>query len=159
MSVQTTTQRLAAMYNAINGITRAFENIPRAILPAELPAVVIEPGAATYDSDTFGDNDVLETREYRATLFIDVAQFGTEKQGQVKVAPWFDTIRNYFLARPGLELDGETPPQVVVYNATLLGDNGFQIISYPTGGGIASEFAIIVFRHQVKEWASVAYQD
>lgn len=156
MSVTTTTTRIAAMWRNVEGITKAFTDIPRVLLPVELPAVVIFPGAATYDTDAEGDNDVLETRVYQMNLYVEKAAFGTENQAQIKVNPFFDRVRDYFLARPGLELDDATLPQDVVYTARITGDSGFQIFEYPPGG---DQYAAISFTLQVQEWAAVAYQD
>ena len=47
MTISTTTQRLAAMYQLIPGINKAFAYVPRILSPAQLPAIVIEPGEAT----------------------------------------------------------------------------------------------------------------
>jgi len=155
MSVVTTSARIAAMAALIPGITTAFPSIPRVVQDAELPAVVIFPGEATYDVDTFGDNDVVETRLYRILFLIQKAAYGTEDQAQVAIEPFFNTIRDYFLARPGLELTGAMLPQTVVYNATMLGDSGYQIIGYPQG----SDYAAIEYRLQVVEFAEVNYAD
>lgn len=156
MTVVTTSARIAAMAALIPGIQTAFASIPRVVQDAELPAVVIFPGEATYDVDTFGDNDVVETRLYRILFLIQKAAYGTETQAQVAIEPFFNTIRDYFLARPGLELTGATLPQVVVYDSVMLGDSGYQIIGYPDA---QSSYAAIEYRLSVKEWSAVAYQD
>ncbi len=156
MSVVTTSARIAAMAQLIPGITVAFPSIPRVVQDAELPAVVVFPGEATYDVDTFGDNDVVETRLYRVLFLIQKAAYGTEDQAQVAIEPFFNTIRDYFLARPGLELTGATLPQTVVYNSTMIGDSGYQIIGYPDQ---QSSYAAIEYRLSVIEFAEVNYAD
>lgn len=158
MTVVTTTERLASMYALIPGIRQAFPTIPRIINPAQCPAVVIEPGPATYDK-SYGEGSVMEIRAYRATLFLELANFGTATQSQINIAPFFDAIRDYFLARPGLELDTAGLPQVAVYDATLLGDVGYVIRPYATGADKVEDFAALTFNHVVYEWARVSYQD
>ena len=159
MSVDTTTARMAAMWRLIPGIQKAFDTIPRAIQDAECPCVVFFPGEATYDTDTYGDNDGMEERVYRPTVFIRPAFMGTDGQVQNEVEVFFDHIRDYLLARPGLELDGETEPGVVVYEARLMGDSGYQVIQYPSGGDTVKDFAAIEFRHRVRELFSITYRD
>lgn len=154
MSVQTTRARLAAMYALVTGITKAFPDIPRVVQDAELPAVVIWPGEATYDTDSGGDNDVLETRTYQAFLLVQNLQLGTENQAQIAVDPFIDRIRDYFLARPGLELTGASPPQMVVDNATLLRDSGYIVQNY---GGV--DYGAVIFYHQIIEWAAIVHVD
>lgn len=159
MSVDTTTTRMAAMWRNIPGIQKAFDTIPRVILPAECPCVVFFPGEATYDTDTYGDNDGMEERIYRPTVFVRPAFMGVEGQVQNEVEPFFERIRDYLLARPGLELDGETQPGVVVYEARLMGDSGFQVISYPTASDQVADFGAIEFRQRVREWFTITYAD
>lgn len=159
MSVDTTIVRMAAMWRNIPGIVTVFENIPRVIHPAECPCVVIFPGEATYDTDSMGDNDGIEPRTYRPTLFVRPTFMGIEEQGQEEIEPFFALARDYFLARPGLELDGETEPGVVVYEARFRGDGGYQVLPYPTGATELMDFAAIEWRHEVKEWFNITYAD
>ena len=158
MSVTTTTARLAALWRNIDGVQKVFDKIPRVVQDAELPAVIILPGEATYDTDAPGDNDVLITRTYRMLLLVFNAGLGTEGKAQTAAEPFFDRVRDYFLARPGLELYGAADPQVVEYNARLLSDSGFIYQAYP-GGTNSPEYGAIEFRQQVQTWASVVYQD
>ncbi len=158
MTVSTTVTRLAAMYELIPGITTAYVNIPRTLQTAQLPAIVIEPGEASYD-DAFGDGMVMSTEIYRATLFYDNAKFGTETQSESGLLPLIDSIKDYFFQRPGLQLDTLSDPESdVVYNAKLLRSGGYRILSYPTGGDKQADFATVTFFHQVMELSQITSQ-
>ncbi len=158
MSVSLTTIRLAAMYNLITGITTAYDYIPRTLQTAQLPAIVIEPGEATYD-DGVGDGLVMSTEIYRATLFYDNAKFGTETQSESALLPLIDNIKDYFFQRPGLQLDTLADPSSdVIYNAKLLRSTGYRVLSYPTGSGTPADFATVTFFHQVMELARIIDQ-
>ena len=121
-------------------------------------ALVIVPSEATYDLDADGDQTIRETRTYLLYVFTENMRLGTETQAQINVAPYFSRVRDYFAARPGLELDTAADPQDVVYEARLLGDRGFQAIPYP-GGENSPVYAGIEFRLQVIEVADISYQD
>lgn len=154
MTVVTTTARLAALYRQIAGMKTAFDTFPRVLQPVECPAAVIWPAEATYDTDLLGDDDVLETRVYRVTVFYGQSLFGSEGQQQTGIIALIDAIRDTFVARPGLELTGST---VIVADQRLLGDSGIQLTQYPTGKETASDFWAIEFRHQIQEVAAIAY--
>lgn len=157
MTVEIVTARLAAMGALITGVTTSFANIPRVLQDVELPALVVYPGAATYEYGPQGSDTVQETRAYDLTLYIARTAFGTETQGQVAVAPFFDRIRAYFAARPGLELDGAAEPRVRVYNALLTNDSGLQVIEYPAESG--DTYFAISARVEVTELHDITYQD
>lgn len=159
MSTTLTKRRLADMYALIPGIVKAFTYVPRIINAADCPAVVIQTGQSQDDEITTGENDVMETRFYTATLYLDYARFGTESQSEDALDPFFDAVRDYFLARPGLELASASEPQIVVYKAFFRGDSGFNLVQYATGGEAIGEFAATRFRHEVLEWHRVDYQD
>lgn len=157
MSVQDTVERIATLAGAIEGVKTAFESIPRIINAAQVPAIVIFPGEANYDKTSLGEQSVLEARVYRIVLFYAEAAFGTQNQQQIGIEPMFTRIRDYFLARPGLSLPDS--PTNVIYDATMQGDAGFQIIDYPTGTDKTTSFAAIEFRLSCRETARIIYQD
>jgi hypothetical protein len=159
MSVSFITQRLADMYALIPGITTGYAFVPRILTPSALPAVIIEPGPATYDVSQVGEGNVLIEREYRATLFYDLAAFGTESQSETSLIALIDSIGLYFLGRPQLELDSQTEPKQVVFNAQLTRDSGFTIREYPTGSDTQKSFAAITFIHLVSDYQKVPYYD
>lgn len=155
MTVEITSARLAANYGEILGIRRAFEYIPRVIQIAELPAVVIFPGGVVDVNDD--DEMVIEVRDYIGMLLISPVGMGTETQGQILTEPLFDRVRDYFIQRHGLELDTpQETPQIVVFNASFEGDDGFQILQYPLNG---TPYAGIQFRHRITEYADITYKD
>lgn len=160
MSESTTRLRIANMWDGITGVVTHYYQIPRVLQDAELPGVVIFPGAATYDTDSFGDQMVLDTRIYEMVLYLAKASFGTEGQLEVQADPFFDQVRDYFLARPGLELDAETTHQSETqYDSQLLGDSGLQVGPYPLAGAESASYIQIRWRLQVKELAAVTYHD
>lgn len=159
MTVASVTERLALMWANIDGIRTPFKQVPRVILGAQVPAVVIFPGEAQYNLTTLSEQIVVEHRTYDMVLFYAPALFGTATQQQIGIEPFFTTVRDYFLARPGLTLDGADPPQNVVYDAKILGDSGFQLVDYASGESEITSFAAIRFRIRVDETAQVLYKD
>lgn len=156
MTVATTTTRLSQMYRLIPGITTAYTYIPRTLQTAQLPAIVIEPGQAAYDTDNWGTEMVMSIETYRATLFYDQALFGTETQSETGLLPLIDSIKTYFFQRPGLQLDTLSDPQAdVVFNAKIVGSSGYRIQSYPVGGDKVADFATVSFTHQVSELSQI----
>ncbi len=159
MTVATTTERIAAMYRLIPGVKTAYTYIPRTLQAAQLPAIVLEPGEAVYDTASVGDGMLLSIEVYRATLFYDQALFGTETQSESGLLPLIDSIKDYFFRRPGLQLDTLADPESdVVFNATLVRSGGYQIKSYPTGKDVLTDFATVMFFHQVQEMSQIVQQ-
>ena len=153
--------RIAGMCQLIPGVQTGFTNIPRTLKDAQLPAFVIFPGPASFDNYAEGQDIVQETRTYRLTLYVQNAAFGTEGSIEIDTDPFFTSVRDYFLARPGLELDTDPNPKIpAVFNAKLLGDGGFQIGPYPlTGGQGATDYIQITWQLQVVELAQIDYAD
>lgn len=158
MTVVTTVARLALNYAEIEGINTVFEKIPRIISPAQCPAVIIEPGAASIDIDTSGTGELIETRTYTATLFVYPAQFGTETQGETATLVYFDRVRDYFVGRSGLQTD--SPEQTVAYwEAEFLGDSGYVYQDYTVSQSDTGRFHAIRFTHRIQEFVSITYKD
>lgn len=155
MSVATTRRRLVAIWQRITGVRTAYDNIPRKLQAAQLPGVVIFPADALYDTDIQGDDTNVETRQYRMVLYLCEVAFEGEGDLQIDADPFFETVKNHFLARPQLTLDNATEPQDVVYNARLVGDAGFQIGTYPLTAD--KQYALIEWRLEVKEVGNVSY--
>lgn len=163
MTVTATTARIATLLELVPNpdspgallIKKVFGNIPRVIQDANIPAAVIFPGEATYDTEIAGDQTLTTTRLYRVVLFIQDAQLGTTTQGQVVTAPFFDAIINYFIARPGLPSPSNT--QDVVGETALSGDGGYQLTEYPLGS--AKFYHSVEFRLTVIESTNISYAD
>lgn len=159
MSVVTTVTRLALNYAEIDGINTVFEKIPRIISAAQCPAIIIEPGAATVNVYASGTGELIETRAYTVTLFVQPAAFGTETQGETATLVFFDRVRDYFVARHGLELDSVTGEDVV-YDAQFLGDSGYVYQDYyASQDGKIGSFHAIRFNHRIQEFVSITYKD
>jgi hypothetical protein len=136
--------RLAAMQRNITGIKKAFDKIPRTIERTELPCFVNLVGAGNYDLQTYGRQMVRDVRTYRMLLFVKEVSDDTESAAEEACYPFFDRVRSYFLARPGLELDGESPPGLTALDALLQGDSGVQIITYAQKRYAGIEFRILI---------------
>ena len=168
MSVTTTMTRFATVWqnysDDANGqrIEKTFDRIPRQIFPAHLPCVVIFPGAATYDKDQYGEQMVKETRQYKCVVAVSVATFGNMETGETLVEPYFDTVRDYFAARPGLEDDNAVQPQDRVMMSDIQGDGGYFIFEYPSGNGEGSGLGIfhaVEFSFEIQELVKNTYKD
>jgi len=160
MSEGTTRLRITNMWSFIGGVRTTYYQIPRVLQDADLPGVVIFPGAATYDKVVLGEEMDIDTRIYEMVLYLAKAQFGTEGQLEVQADPYFDQVRDYFLARPGLELDAQGATQSEsAYDAVILGDGGLQVGPYPLSGQGSPDYIQIRWRLQVKEVATISYQD
>lgn len=159
MSVKGTRIRIAAILNAGKtalGLNTAYSVIPRAIPDAQLPAAVIMPGVAADDTDVFGDETNQEVRTYEVHLFVERAAFGVEGEYQDNVEDLIEQVKGYLRARPGLELEGESEPQTVVYDARVTGDRGVQ---FKTWGGTEVEYIGSTVLVRVTELSRVVYQD
>lgn len=160
MSVKTTRIRIAAMLEAQKaalGLTKVYSVIPRTIPDAHLPATVVVPGAAADDTDAYGDETNQEIRTYEVHIFTERAAFGVEGEYQDNVEDLIDQIKGYLRARPGLELEGESEPQTVVYDARVTGDRGVQFKTW--GGAEGVEYIGSTVLVRVTELANVDYQD
>lgn len=150
------------MFAFISGVVTPFTNIPRVLQDAQLPASVVFNGAATYDKHKFGNDMVEETRIYQLMLFVQNAAYGTTGSLQIDCDPFFEAVRNYFLARPGLELDSDPNPKIPsAFDAELLGDGGFSVGPYPLNASEsdATKYVQIRWQLQVKEIAQIDYAD
>lgn len=166
MSVTSTMTRLATVWQNFsvddNGqhIETVFKRIPRVIFPAHLPCVLIFPRPATYDYDPYGENIIAETRIYRCVVCASQATLGNMETGETFVENFFDKVRDYFAARPGLEDDNAAEPQDVVCQSRPLGDGGYFIFEYPSSSDAGTDFFHATdFQFEVKELVSIIYKD
>lgn len=158
MNISETIAKIAVLAGNVSGINTAFNYIPRTLKPAQTPAVIIFPGRASGDLTTFGENIYDETRDYRIVLFKALAAFGTETQQEVEIFPIFEALRDYFIARPGLQLtSSEVNP--VVLQARVIGDNGYAITDYPADANQTAPFATMELLLRVRDVHPINYQD
>lgn len=152
-------QRICNMWHeGITGVVTTFYQIPRALQDAQLPGVVVFPAAAEYDRETYGEQLEMETRIYEMVLYIEKAAFGTEGQTELDADTYFDQVKPYFDARPGLELDSQGTNQAFsVYQSHILGDGGFQVGPYPLQGQDSPQYVQIRWRLQVMNLSQVIY--
>lgn len=150
-SVEFASTRLAAVWRELfathNATTaRAYDNIPRTLNSTDLPAVIMLPGTLESREAVAGAPRVIkETRLYSMILHISLARLGDKDSGQIAAAPWFERVPLWFLARPGLELDAQSPQTQSVFDAVLGLDNGYELLPYPTGTNQADLFGCINF--------------
>jgi hypothetical protein len=137
-------ERLAAMQRNITGITKAFDLIPRTVQPTELPCFINLVGASNYDLQTYGRQMVKDNRQYRMLLLVKETGDDIESGAEEACYIFLDRVRDYFLARPGLELTGENPPGLAAVDALLLGDSGVQRITYAAKAYAGVEFRILI---------------
>jgi hypothetical protein len=158
MSESTTRKRIVNVWHGVTGVKKYFYQIPRVLQDAELPALVVFPGRAVYDAQWGGEQMVKETREFLMVLYLAKAGYGTEGQLEIQADPFFDQVRDFFLARPGLELDSEGAAQSEsVYDSAITGDGGLQVGPYPLSGPDSPEYVQIRWTLTVDEVAAITY--
>lgn len=159
ITVREVRQRLCNMWEeGITGVVTTYYQIPRVLQDAALPGVVVFPAAAEYDRETFGEQLEMETRIYEMVLYVEKAAYGTEGQTELNTDTYFDQVKPYFDARPGLELDSQGANQSFsVYQSHILGDGGFQVGPYPLAGQGSPDYVQIRWRLQVMNLSPVVY--
>lgn len=152
-------QRICNMWHeGITGVVTTYYQIPRVLQDAELPGVVVFPGAAEYDKESYSNTMEMETRIFAMVLYIEKAVYGTEGQTQLDADTYFDQVKPYFDARPGLELDSERNEQSFsVYNSYTVGDGGFQVGPYPLQGQGSPDYVQIRWNLRVMNLSQVVY--
>lgn len=86
---------IAAVLAGVSGIKRIYTTAPNSLPPADLPAVAIYAGPATYAERGFGINDG-ETRQYLIRLYVKPVQQGIPGEAEVECEPFFAPIRAAF---------------------------------------------------------------
>ena len=150
MTVDFVRTRLAALQRLIPGVVWVHDRVPASINDAELPCFITRVAEARYNQTTLGEQAVSEERLYFMELY--VAELETQGAEDMTV-PFVDTVRDFFLARPQLQIDGSTE---AVYRAVLESDTGAVVgIEYPTGSG--KRYAGIRFSLRVYEIHRINY--
>lgn len=148
MSVVTVKTRLATIQAAITGVKRAYAQAPLSLPDSDLPCFVNFTGAATHESRVGGADVDAETRQYLMRLFIKKSGQGIDGEAERLCEPFFDLVRDTFMARPGLEQLNS------VQLARLLGDSGVNALVYA-----GEQYIGIEFRLQVMELLRVTYAE
>lgn len=165
MTVKTTTAQLAAFLRLVPNpdntsvalLAFVHENIPRVLQDANCPCAVLFPAEAAYSISDLGNQTLETARRYRIVVFIENALYGTASQGQVIIAPFFDAIADYIVARPGLPLSTISPPRPVVGETSLVSDEGYSLTEYPIGS--QKLYHSIEFVLEVIEIENIVYAD
>lgn len=169
LGVDDITARFATLWrnfsNDANGkhIEMAFDEIPRLLLPALLPAVITFPGNGIEDYD-YGETIIEETCSYRCVVFVSSVTLGNEQTGKAGVEPYITPAITYFAARPGLEDDTASAPQNIVGRSRVLNHEGYIISEYPIGSDdsgrpILGLFHSTAFNFEVKTVNKITYKD
>lgn len=153
MTVDFVRTRLAALQRQIPGILIAHDRIPASLNNAECPQFVNRVADARYNLSTLGEQAVSEERLYFMELYVAELETGAPGQSEDMTVPFVDVVRDFFLARPQLQIDGSTE---AVYRAVLESDTGAVIgIEYPSGSN--KRYAGIRFNLRVYEIHRIAY--
>ena len=154
MTVDFVRARLAVLQRQIPGITWVHDRIPHAISNPELPCFVNRAADALYSPTTLGETATDEGRLYYMELYVTELQTGGEGQAEDMTTPFLDVVRDFFLARPQLQIEGSNE---AVYKAVLESDTGPAIgIRYPnTEAG--TPYAGIRFSIRIHEIHPIAY--
>lgn len=157
MPVKTVVPRIADMVELITASDinpiRAYDTQPRSLNDADLPCLVISTAGGEYNITQLSEEIVQERRTYRLTLFVFKISLGEPGLAEEKVRPYIDAFRDYFLARPGLELDTDTPPRGLVSRAIIERDSGVTRIQYTQSEGYAG----VTFDLRVEEVYAIGY--
>lgn len=153
MSMSEVRERLAEQFEQISGVNTAHRRVPRTLQRAELPSVVIHASRASYDLRAYGEQIVRDDRIYEAVLYVAETGDGTEGDGEEACEPFIDRVRDYFLARTGMELNGA---DAFVEDIAIIGDGGVTTRPYPQGG--TTLYYAIPFQFRVWELHQVNYE-
>jgi hypothetical protein len=159
MAVQQTRARIVTLLQQFQTanptlLRYVHEYIPKAINTVELPCAIVFPGEATYFYPSMGENItglgsgmVRELRFYEIVVYLNEGNMGTARQAEVRADPLYGALFQWFAMRPGLEDTEQAPPATVVEESKVVGDYGFERVTY----GDTTEQAAIRLRLQVKE--------
>ena len=137
----------------MGGVQTAFTTVPRVLQHAELPAVVVFPMRADYDLETFGERIVQEIRLYEAVLFVKEVTEDAEGEAEAACEEYIPLVRDYFLARTGLETT--ISESGIVGDMELLGDGAPVAREFPRGS--QRMYAAVPFYFRVKELSQINY--
>jgi len=144
MAVDQIKKRLAAMQSNINGVVKAYPQMPKKH-NGSFPIFTNHAGPATYDLRTFGEQAMLRPRTYIMRLWVKQVGLDTEYAPEEDAEPWFDIVAQYFAARPGLELETEDAPSGIEFDAELVGDSGIQLRQWSGEWYVTIDFQLRVY--------------
>ena len=148
MSISTVCTAIAAIAANVKGITSAKDPGTPKLDTAQLPALFVLTGPATYE--WFGDYGI-ETRQYRLQVAVLPCDQGQSGQQEARCRPLLVAVRDAFAARPGLNgvLD-----VLGVREASVMQDSGIIVLST-----YDQTFWGFEVRVQVKETIGRTYAD
>lgn len=134
-NVATVRGRLATLQASITGVKKAFDYIPQAIEPRELPCFITRVTDLDYDYSRMGENIVIENAVYRMQLYVKQALTGgrSESAPEEAALAFVDPVREFFLKRPGLEITAGDGSTAIVYQSRLDSVAVATSVDYPTG--------------------------
>lgn len=155
-NVATVRARLAVLQGNISGVKKAFSHIPQNIESRELPCFITRVTDIDYDYTRAGEGIVAESAVYQMQLYVKEALTGRDEAAPEEAALAFiDPVRDYFLKRPGLEIDAHDGSQTIVYQSQLDGIAIATQVDYPTGS--SKTYAAIQFTLNVTTLYEVTY--
>jgi len=132
MSIAATCAAIAVIGATVTGIVQATDPPPEKIDSAEMPALYVFTGPATYDTSTYGFH--RETRQYRVRVAVAPEGQATPPVIETRVRTLLPLVNATFIAAPTLNR--------TVLQATVLGDSG--VILLPEYGAVGFELRLEV---------------
>jgi len=132
MSIATIGAAIAAIGATVSGMVSAGDPPPEKLDSAEMPALYVFTGPATYDTATYGFH--RETRQYRVRVAVAPEGQATPPVIEARVRTLLPLVSAAFIAAPTLNR--------TVLQATVLGDSG--VILLPEYGAVGFELRLEV---------------
>lgn len=132
MSIAATCAAIAAIGKAVSGIVSADDPPPEKLDSAEMPALYVFTGPATYDTSTYGFH--RETRQYRVRVAVAPEGQATPPVIETRVRTLLPLVSAALIATPTLNR--------AAWQATVVGDSG--VILLPEYGAVGFELRLEV---------------
>jgi hypothetical protein len=132
MSIADTCAGIVAIGATVSGIFNASDPPPEKLDSAEMPALYVFTGPATYDTSTYGFH--RETRQYRVRVAVAPEGQATPPVIEARVRTLLPLVSAALIAAP--TLNGKA------WQATVLGDSG--VILLPEYSAVGFELRVEV---------------
>lgn len=144
MTIATVAAALKTICNGVTGVTsdtvtltiKAYDPPPASLDSVKLPALYVFTGAAEYDTETYGADEVGVVREYEVHCAVLAEGNATPELREKHCRPILETLRAKLLQYPSI---GNVS---TVQGMTPTGDGG--IITLPEYGGLYVGFIITI---------------
>lgn len=132
MSIATICAAIAAIGKTVSGIISADDPPPEKLDSAQMPALYVFTGPATYDTSTYGFH--REVRQYRVRVAVAPDGQATAPFIEARVRTLIPLVSAAFIAAPSLNR--------ATFQATVVGDSG--VIPLPEYGAVGFELRLEV---------------